>query len=413
MRTLAKLCEDKGHRVTGSDISLNGHDKKNIENCDIVVYTNAVGEDNVEVIEARVQGITVYERAEFLGLITKDYQNVISVSGTHGKTTASAMIAKVFKSKNPTLHIGGTIEDKIIGQKEYFICEACEYKRSFLHLNSSVAVVLNMQLDHTDYYKDFNDYKSAFKDFVDKSQIAVIFGDDKNTLKLKREHDITFGLKRGNDIRAKKLKFDDNGWGFDVYYKTEFVGHIKLKVFGKHNVYNALSAIAVAKLKNIKFEEIKKGLEEFCSVSRRFEFLGEFNGAQVYSDYAHHPTELLTTIASAREAGHKGVIVVFEPHTFTRTQSLSTQFADSLKLADEIILMPIYPAREAPIAGVSSNLITEKLKEIGKNAYDVHSYNELFELLKKRELDDSLVVFAGAGTIDNNVRRIVKIHNKD
>ena len=252
MKVLRRLAEAKGHVTTGSDITLCGHDEKNVKNADVAVYTTAVGEDNPEVVCARGRKIPMYERAQFLGILSREYEKVIAVAGSHGKTTATGFCMQTFLPKNPTVHIGGTVAGAAgrIGGNEYFITEACEYKRSFLHLNPNIAVILNIELDHTDYYKDEEDYFSAFQSFADNSETVVINGDDGNCRRIKGKNVITFGLGQDNYVRACNIQRSERGYGFTLVYGIKKKTRIKLGVPSRHNIYNALAAAAVGRIRN-------------------------------------------------------------------------------------------------------------------------------------------------------------------
>lgn len=406
MKVLRRIADSKGYITTGSDITLGGHNENNVENADVAVYTTAVGEYNCEVVRARARGIPVYERAEYLGTVSREYKKVIAVAGTHGKTTATGFCEQIFLPKDPTVHIGGTVlgEAGRVGGSEYFICEACEYKRSFLHLKPSVAVILNAELDHTDYYKDTADYLSAFQSFANNSDIVVINGDDENCSRLRLKNRVTFGLGKNNYLRAENVEKTARGHAFTLVAGGRKIGRVELGVKGEHNVYNALAAAAVAGVCGLSFEETKSGLENFGGAKRRFEHIGNFGGCNVYSDYAHHPSEIKTTVASARDAGNGKVTLVFEPHTYTRLKSLLGGFVESLSGADRIIVAPVYAAREKPLAGVSSNDLVRGLIDGGKHAVYIDSFFGIEKYLKDTVESGETVVFTGAGDIDKAAR---------
>ena len=397
-----------GHIATGSDLATTGHHPKNVWGSDLVVHTAAAGEDNPEIIEAKRLGIPLVERAEFLASIAHKYENLIAVSGTHGKTTATAMLAEIFKPKNPTVHIGGDYEGctDYIGGKQFFITEACEYKKSFLYLYPSFALVLNAELDHTDCYSSYTDYFDAFKTFCRQSKAAAVFGDDLSLSALAKKYGyISFGLDTKNDIHANNIRQGFLTSSFEVVAYGQNLGTVTLKVGGTHNIQNALGAIAAALHFGLSFEDIQAGLLRFKTVGRRFEFLGEINGTEVYSDYAHHPTEIDAMIREAKESGKK-VVVVFEPHTYTRTKSLYKEFADSLSKADRVYLMPIYSARETPIDGVTSDLIVKEMQTKEASAQSIIGYSELFKDLSNTLIpNENILVFCGAGTIDTWARK--------
>ena len=413
MKVLRRLAEAKGHVTTGSDITLCGHDEKNVKNADVAVYTTAVGEDNPEVVCARGRKIPMYERAQFLGILSREYEKVIAVAGSHGKTTATGFCMQTFLPKNPTVHIGGTVAGAAgrIGGNEYFITEACEYKRSFLHLNPNIAVILNIELDHTDYYKDEEDYFSAFQSFADNSETVVINGDDGNCRRIKGKNVITFGLGQDNYVRACNIQRSERGYGFTLVYGIKKKTRIKLGVPSRHNIYNALAAAAVGFLCGLSPTEIKTGLESFHGAARRFELLGVCENAAVYSDYAHHPTEITATVKTAREVSDgKRVTLVFEPHTYSRLKSLLNGFAQSLAGADRVIVAPVFAAREKPPGDISAGDLVREIENSGTEAVYIDNFLGISEYLSKTASDGETVVFTGAGDIDKAARLFVGSH---
>lgn len=402
MRVLARIMMASGHKVTGSDISTTGHDPANVKGADEVVYTCAVGKNNVELLEARRLKIPVYERAEYLGKLSSGFRHIIAIAGSHGKTTTTGMLGKIFAPLNATLHIGGTTDGESghVGGKEFFITEACEYRRNFLHIKPEVSIVLNVELDHTDYYTDLDDYFQAFYVFACSSRMKIINADDPNSNKLMEGRFITFGLKDSCDYCAKNIRHNGQGWSFTVYEMRRKLGDICLKLEGRHNIYNALSAIAAARYYRMNFATIKSGLEGFSGAKRRFEHVGTFSGAEIYTDYAHHPSELKSAISSAHDAGFNKVTIIFEPHTYTRTKSLCGEFAQALKGADDVFLAPIFPAREQPIEGVSSHALCRCLIDCGANAACFSTFYEVIEIARKNAKTGSAIIFAGAGNID-------------
>ena len=410
MRRLAEIAESKGHTVTGSDAAFGGHDSKNVEKAELVVYSAAVEQNNCELVRARQKGIPSLERAEFLASLCAEYANTIALSGSHGKTTATAITAEIFKGKYPTVHIGGDYpgcSERPCGT-EFFITEACEYKKSFLRLHPMLSVVLNTELDHTDFFKSEAEYFSAFVQFCAQSKTAAVFGDDPALFKLAKQNGYTtFGFLSRNDYSAQKIIRTESGRVFNIYERGKFLTQAELNLVGEHNVLNALAGAVAARSFGLSEKEIADGIKRFSKVARRFEFLGEVNGARVYSDYAHHPTEIVAMILSARETGAKKVTVVFEPHTYSRTQSLYRPFAKSLSSADEIFLMPIYASRERSQEGIGSWLILNEMRRIKKQAVYFEGYDALFSKLHKTVGESQTIVFAGAGTIDEYARRFV------
>ncbi|MCL2797161.1 MAG: Mur ligase family protein [Firmicutes bacterium] len=321
------------------------------------------------------------------------------------------MVAEIFKGRNPTVHIGGDYPGfkNPAGGSEFFITEACEYHKSFLKLYPDFSLILNTELDHTDYYRGPEEYFAAFCDFAGQSEKASVLGDDDGLFCLAQCCGYaTFGLSGRNDYTVKNVVKTACGRKFDICEKGALLVRAELNIPGAHNVLNALAAATAARAYGVSAEEIAAGLGRFQSVGRRFEFLGSKDGTRVYSDYAHHPTELAAMIASAREVNGGKLAVVFEPHTYTRTQSLYREFARSLSAADEVILAPVYASRDKPVKGVTSRLILEEMKRLGyrDGAYE-RRYEDIFERLKKSAGKNGVIVFAGAGTVDEFAREFV------
>ncbi len=411
MKALRRIVESKGYSTTGSDITLGGHNADNVANADVAIYTTAVGEDNCEVSRAREMGIPVYERAEFLGLLSREYGKVIAVAGTHGKTTATGFCARVFKPKDPTVHIGGNVIGGLecVGGDGYFITEACEYKRNFLHLKPDIGVILNAELDHTDYYRDVDDYVSAFRSFANNSKLLVVNGDDERCARIPHRNKITYGTGENNFVRAKDIYKTERGHGFTVVAGGKEYGKIELDVPCVHSVYAALAAFCAGYAEKLSFDEIKAGLESFRGISRRFEFLGSFDGCRVYSDYAHHPSEIDGTVFSARENGCEKLTLVFQPHTYTRLKSLFPEFTESLKRADRVIVAPVFAAREKPVYGISSNDLVRALISKGCRAAYIDNFFSIAEYLDNTAQSGETVVFVGAGDIDKAAEIFVNL----
>ena len=407
MKRLAEICTLSGHEVTGSDIALKGHNPQNVKGVELVVYTAAVGEDNCEVIEARSLGIPIVERAAFLGTIAEHYTHTIAVSGSHGKTTTTSMLAKIFENQPSTVHIGADYPQQSKG-KTYFITEACEYKRSFLSLKPALALVLNIELDHTDYYKDYKDYFSAFSAFCKQSNDALLFGDNDKIFKWAMLNGYTtFGFCAQNHYSAQNIQVTPYATHFDFYIQKTLLGRIKISLFGEYNVLNALAAASSSHKVGISVKEIIDGLGAFGGVSRRFESLGVVNGTQIVSDYAHHPTELTAMLQGAKSRGYKDISIVFEPHTYTRTASLYKDFAASLNVADTVYIMPVYSAREEYRGEGAGYIITDAMQAKHPNSYYIESYDTLFAKLNNQlstPKPNRVIVFAGAGSIDAKAR---------
>lgn len=408
MKVLMRICRAHGHVATGSDAVTTGHDARFAEGADLVVYSSAISESNPELQYARENGIEIMSRAEYLGQIAKRYETVIAVAGSHGKTTCTAMLGCIFGRLNPTVHLGGAYGGECgrVGGERIFITEACEYRRNFLHLIPRVSVVLNVGLDHTDYYRDLSDVTDAFTVFSMSAPVRIISGDDPLSEPLRKGKYITFGLSENCDFRAEEITSTVDGIKFSLCRKGARLGEITLGVLGRHNVNNALAAAAVAITLGLKFDEVKRGLSEFKGADRRLQKLGSRNYVDYYTDYAHHPHEIECLYTALREAGYKKVCVAFEPHTYTRTLSLMDDFAESLSKFDDILLASIYAARENPINGVSSQTLCRRIIDCGKPARCYDTYFELNEgVIRVAEKymngeKKAAIVYCGAGTIN-------------
>ena len=395
MRALSLLAISRGHTVTGSDRTLIGHDEKNIDGADLVVYTNAVGEDNCEVCAARKRGIPTVERAAYLGEVSRLYDKTIAVSGCHGKSTTAAMLGVALSDLRPTVHVGVSGSSHIGGQK-YFITEACEYRKSFLHLSPSLGIILNVGFDHPDCYKSLDELKEAYRQFAANCKTVLVNGDEDNGI-----NGVTFGFAEGNVYRAVDVKADSGKRSFTVLYKHKPLVNVKLNVVGSHNVFNALATIAAAHILGFNVSRAAQAMSSFGGLPRRFERKGITLGKTVISDYAHHPDEIRASIAVAKEI-FPSVAVVFQPHTYSRTKALAREFADALSTADEVILTPIFAARESDDLGVSSKTIADCI--IGTNC-TCCSVDEAIE--KCKSISEKAVIFMGAGDIDGAADRFL------
>lgn len=401
---LAELCRSYGNEVSGSDVSDGGHDAKNVFGADEVVYTSAIDENNVEYAQAKRLGLPLVSRAELLGRISKNYGSVVAICGTHGKTTTTAMLACALEYLNPTCHVGGAIGGKVgrIGGKELFITEACEYKENFLTLSPDIAVALNVQLDHADYYKTYENFYEAFNKFTQKSSVAFVCGDNEaRTLRGKKT--FTFGLNDENDYRAIITDQKDGYYSFSAYDFGRKFADVTLGVRGEHNVTNALAALAVCRFLGAE----TCGIEKFKGVDRRFESLGKISGIEYVSDYAHHPKEIECTLTLAKKIYNR-VLVVFEPHTYSRTQKFLKDFVRSLSLADGVIILPIYSAREQPIPQINSSLLAREGQFKKADCYSAAD-----DMIRQTEANFDCVIFMGAGTIDRFARFYVKSKTKN
>ena len=429
----AAFLKNDGKNVTGSDMQESsntiylqnlgiditiGHDPSKLKNSDLVIYTAAINEDDPELVYAKEHNIPTIDRAAFLGLYTKDYENLICISGTHGKSTTTSMVSSIFleANLNPTIQIGASLA-KIngnyhIGSKKYFILEACEYVDSFLHFHPQSEIILNIDNDHLDYFKTIENTKKSFQKYVEllpEDGILVINNDDKNTKHLLniKKNTITYGLKTKANFEAKNIKFNNLGFPtFDVYYNDTYFDTYSLKVLGNHNISNALAAIALAVNYNLPKEPIKKALKEFTGVHRRFEYLGEYNDAHFFDDFAHHPTEINATFNAASSINHHETWAVFQSHTFSRTYEHLKSFANILSKFDHIIICDIYPARETNIWNVKESDLVELIKKENKNVIHIPTYEKIASYLKENIKENDLVLTIGAGPI-NKVANLI------
>lgn len=399
-----------------------GHSRENItEDIDLVVYTAAVKGDNEEILAAQEKNIKTMVRADFLGLIMKAYKTAIGISGTHGKTTTTSMTAHILMEgeTDPTIMVGGIL-DSIngnirIGKSETFLTEACEYTNSFHSFFPTIAVILNVCEDHMDFFNNIEEIRESFKKYanlVPNDGYIIINSDISNNEFFTEESSakiIKFGKKENSaDVYAENIKYyQDGSSSLTLCYKEEKV-LLELNVTGEHNIYNALSAAAVGFALGIPLEKIKKGLESFRGTGRRFEYKGEFNGVKVIDDYAHHPDEIKATLVAARNCTKGEIWCAFQPHTYTRTKAFLNEFADTLALADHIVLADIYAAREKDDLGVSSKDILNLLLEKGKDAYNFHTFDEIEKFLKEKCINGDMLITMGAGNIVNIADSIIK-----
>ena len=422
MSGIAKILINNGIKVSGSDISESdsvaelrslgadvkiGHFAENITNQDMVVYTSAVHDDNPEIVAAKEKGIELIDRATMLGMIMKDYKNAISVAGTHGKTTATSMFTYILLKANtdPTVMVGGKLDgidgNLRIGDSDYFITETCEYMRNFLKFFPKVAVILNVEEDHLDYYKDIDDIVDAFTSFcnlVPEDGIVVVNKENPNSVKsaLSAKSKVyTFGFEDA-DYCAKNITYSEFGYpSFDVYEGDELKCHLDLSVVGIHNVLNATACALAASKMGIGFDAIKAGLEAFTGTKRRFEKKGFVNGALVIDDYAHHPTEISATIKALKNVNHKSEWCIFQPHTYTRTISLLDDFAKALSQVENVIITDIFAAREKDTGIVHAKDLADKIP----GAVYIKELEDIADYIKKNAKEGDIVLTMGAGNV--------------
>lgn len=429
MSGIAAILKNWGFTVTGSDTSdsesvqnllkngikvVIGHSLEDVAKSDVVVYSAAIKQDDPEMLEAKKHHIPTIERADFLGELTRCYQDTICISGTHGKTTTTSMISLCFLEglKDPSIQVGAFLKqidgNYKVGNSEHFIIEACEYVESFLKFSPKAEIILNIDNDHLDYFKTFENIKKAFIKYVEllpADGILVINADDVNCLELPNHTNtkaITYGIQNENaDFVAKNITFSDDGFAkFDAYYQENLLDTIKLSVPGIHNVLNALACISLCMEYGISIQTIKIALAKFTGAHRRFEYKGKIDGkASVYDDYGHHPTEIRATANSLMNKKYHESWVVFQPHTYSRTKNLLDDFAKALLAFDHVIVLDIYAAREKNTYGITSKDLVDKIISFGKKANYIPDFEECTSYIKQNIKDKDIVITLGAGTV--------------
>ena len=421
MSPLAEVLHGAGMTVTGSDMSesatvqrlralgipvTTGHFAENISGAELIIRTAAVHDDNPEIAAARQAGIPVFERAQAWGAIMRSYKNALCISGTHGKTTTTSMCTHIIMAaeQDPTVMIGGTLPllgaGHRVGKGDTIILESCEYCNSFLSFFPTVAVILNIEADHLDFFRDLEDVEHSFRKFADlvpESGMVVANAEDENTmhtLKGITRPVLTFGLEQG-DVHTANLTWNKGLPTFDIICRGEQFAHVTLSVPGEHNLKNAMAAAASAYALNLPAHAVEQGLAAFRGAGRRFEHKGTCNGADIYDDYAHHPGELKALLDTSKSLGYDRVICAFQPHTYTRTKALFDDFVEVLKQTDVALLAEIYAAREQNTIGISSRDLT---KEIPGSKYFA-TLSELAAHLKEIAQPGDLILTVGAGDI--------------
>ncbi len=435
MSGIAEVLHNLGYQIKGSDSTksevtdyLSGlgitiftqQESDNIDNVDVVVISSAISEDNPEIIRALELGIPVIKRAEMLGELMR-LRFSIGVAGTHGKTTTTSMIGRILQDAlfQPTIIVGGIVAElgtgAALGKGRYLVAEADEYDRSFLAMYPSLAVVTNIDVDHLDCYEDVNDLEQSFVSFMNRVPFygsIVISADDERTAKLRpqlsRPH-VTFGFSEDADYRAVNINSSNGKSTFSVFYREDLLGEIILHMPGRFNVSNALAAVACCYELEVPFATIVKALYNFKGISRRFEKIGEINDILLFDDYAHHPTEVKATLEMAKTEFDRRTIVIFQPHLYSRTKEHINEFAEALSIADICILTDIYPAREKPIEGVTSELILNKAHQKGYNNFEfigkkVNAPQKVLSIAKPGDM----IIIMGAGSITHIKNEILE-----
>lgn len=427
MSGLAEILLTRGFSVSGSDAQKTpltqhleglgamiyyGQRAGNIKKeYDLVVYTAAIHPDNPEFAAAKEAGIPMLSRSQLLGQIMQNYETAINVAGTHGKTTTTSMMAHILLAADtdPTISVGGVlpcIHGNIrTGASQTFLTEACEYTNSFLDFFPTISMILNIEEDHLDFFKDIHDIRHSFRLFAERlpsDGLLIIHKEIPDLDAFLEGLDcsiVTFGTP-DSTYHAENIVYDENSMAsFDVYERDHFLGSITLKVPGSHNVSNALAAIAAARHLKIPFTQIQTGLLAFGGTNRRFEVKGRIGGVTIIDDYAHHPTEIRATLETVKHYPHKTSWCVFQPHTYTRTKAFLKEFAEALSLADKVVLADIYAAREVNTEGISSQMLLDELKKLGCDAYYFPTFDEIENFLLEKCIDGDLLITMGAGDV--------------
>lgn len=429
MCPLAEILHSEGFELTGSDCNESdtlerikgygikvamGHRAENIGDTELIVYTAAVKADNPELVEARKLGIPCLERSIMLGIVTRRYNRSIAVSGTHGKTSTTAMLSQILIGSgfDPSAIIGGKLPyiggNSYVGQSDIIVCEACEYVDTFLELTPYISIILNVDADHLDYFKDLDHIKQSFNKFAKQtSGLLVLNGDDENTLDAVKDVDlpkITFGTGSHNDYYAENLRSVGACAIFDFMHKGEKLCEIELVVPGMHNLYNALAAAATAAYLGASPHEIADNLHKFTGVHRRFEILGKPQGITVADDFAHHPTELTTTLTAAMDMGYNTVWAIFQPHTFSRTAMLLDDFAKALSIPDKAIISEILAVRETNTYNIYNTDLGDKID----GAVCIDTFEDITKYICENAKPGDLVLTMGGGNVYMCANMILK-----
>ena len=426
---IAQVMNDRGVRVSGSDMKEStvtealekagitvfiGHDAENLGDADLLVYSSAVSMENPEIVRAKERGIPVISRAEALGMLMDEYPVSIAISGTHGKTTTTSMISLILENakKDPTILVGGILNELHgnvrVGGSEYIVSEACEYMDSFLELRPTMEIILNIDSDHLDYFKDIYHIARSFDKFASAVPVnGTVVAYDSNPF-VKSVIDglscnvVTFGYNESSDYYAMNIAFDSMGHpSYDLFTKDGYFDRITLSVPGEHNVANSLAAIAATMTLGVDIDTIKETLEAFKGTQRRFDIIGRTNGFIVVDDYAHHPTEIKATLAAAQKLDHNKVWCLFQPHTYTRTLALMDQFADAFVDADRVCLAEIYAAREKNIYKLSSKALMEDIQKRhpDKDVCFISDFSAMADYVLENASEGDVVITMGAGDI--------------
>ncbi|MGN0444043.1 MAG: UDP-N-acetylmuramate--L-alanine ligase [Acutalibacteraceae bacterium] len=437
MCPLAEILHDLGYKISGSDNNPGdnidklrglgipvtmGQKAENIKGAEMIVYTAALLSDNPELTAAKESGIPTFERSKLFGAITRIYPNCIGVCGTHGKTTTTSMISQILimADKDPTLVIGGRLplidSHGRVGHTENMVCEACEFVDTFLDLTPDVALILNIDEDHLDYFKTLDNIIKSFHKFAASATKTIIYnGDDENTLRaiegIEGKNMISFGRKSTNDYTADNITYNRGSFAeFDVIYKGEKLAHVKLNIPGEHNISNTLSAFAAAMLCGCTPEECVKGAEAFGGAGRRFEVLGTFGGITIADDYAHHPKELEVTLEAASKMGYNNVWAVFQPFTYSRTKILFDDFVRVLQIPEKCVMTEIMGSREVNTYGIYTKDLAEKIP----GSVWFNTFEEVADYVTENAKEGDLIITLGCGDIYKAARMMrERLENKN
>lgn len=433
MCPLAEILHKEGYILSGSDNNETdtlariralgipvamGQRAENIQGAEMIVYTAALLQDNPELVAAKESGIPTFERSKLLGAVTRIYPNSICISGTHGKTTSCSMLTQVLIEADfdPTAVIGGKLpltgSNGMVGHSEHMVCEACEFVDTFLDLSPDVAVVLNIDEDHLDYFKTLDNLKKSFTKFASMATKAIIYnGDDANTveailpaLKESGKPGITFGFEKSNDYYAANISNNNEYDSFDLVRHGEKLGRVTLSIPGKHNIYNALAVIAAAMYSGVTFEQCVRGIDDFHGAGRRFEKLAEIDGITIADDYAHHPRELEVTLKTAMNMGYKKVWAVFQPFTYSRTAMLFDDFVRVLQIPDRCIMTEIMGSREINTYGIYTEQLAEKIP----GSVWFNTFEEVAQYAVDNAESGDLIITLGCGDIYKAAKIMIK-----
>ena len=426
---IAEILLSRGYRVSGSDMKQSeitdrlkqhgvkiyiGHRAENVEDADLIVYSAAIAEENPEIIRAREKNLPLASRAEVLGTLMDDFENSIAISGTHGKTTTTSMVSLILQRAElePTILVGGNLAEiggnVKVGGSQYFVTEACEYRDSFLELRPKIEVILNIDSDHLDYFKDIEHIVSSFERFTKAMpEDGKLIAYDANPFVSRIIKDIptaiTYGYSQGCTYQIADVAFDGEGMpSFDVNYQGEKLGRVQLRVPGEHNILNATGAFACCHQLGVSAETIIATLDDFTGTQRRFDIIGtRESGVRLVDDYAHHPTEIKATLSAAHNIPHRQLWCLFQPHTYTRTLALFDDFAEAFTDADVLILAEIYAAREKNIYKISSKELAEEIKRVHpeKKVYYMDTFEDIANYVRTNAAEGDLVITMGAGDI--------------